>query len=237
MPPIHKRSSRKRRSSRLLKRRHPSFNVCAPTLRRHSSFHARPAPMTDPIPQRPNNTRHVSFNLDTSKLLRASSTLPRRLSSTKSPFSFNQFVESPESSHRSSEDSTILPSASSFKNYDATSGYHSSPSMNTVELDIRPTQPYPLSRFGKRLPGMKNAFAGKKKSSSSSTSTPSTEPALKSELLPSSTDSPYIPTSSLSESESRPGTAGSTNSVRSSFVRTFITNRSKTAPLSRTYHI
>jgi hypothetical protein len=57
---------------------------------------------------------------------------------------------------------------------------------------------------------------------------------MRCELLRSSIDSPNVTPASIVESDSRPGTAGSTSgeSYRSAFVRPFMPIRSKTTPLS-----
>ena len=149
MPPMQKRSNRKNRRRRLrsanLRRR--NVGISAQALRRHSSFHTVPVPMTGSPPQEPSHGRHVSFDLGTTTSFRSSGASPRKSSSMMSPFSLQEFLESPESlSRQSSESSVTLPFKSSLERmdalhthcYDVTCECQPSPLMTSIELDMRP---------------------------------------------------------------------------------------------------
>lgn len=245
MPPTQNRLARKKRHSRrrsqlVLKKRHSSIiglGCKSPTLRRHSSFHSRSAPMTNSIPQRPNHKRHVSFSLDAASIMRG---LPRKT------FGLGQFVDSPEStSHRSSEDSGMSSSffgSSSFKSCES--------STNTIEPGntTRPSpMQTPLLTLGKCFPGMKIAAftsAGKRKSSASSAASfqmshsPSLPISLPSKL---ECQSSGRLSTGTTDSINTNGNGDGSGDIRSSFVRQrqlpFLPGRFKTTPLSRAYYV
>jgi hypothetical protein len=238
MPPMNGQTSVNGPRFRSFSAQHPREIAQGPTLRRHSSFHPGPDFMPHQFLQRPKHAQQVSFDLE------SPNTLPRKSSSPPCPFASRDFAESRNSSPRStrSDDSGTLVSTSSPHHlkdlpahcYNAKCDCHS---MTPLELDIRPaftspsTSPKPF--LGKRLPNMKNAFSSKRRASSSATIA-EVEPSMRCELLRSSIDSPNVTPASIVESDSRPGTAGSTSgeSYRSAFVRPFMPIRSKTTPLS-----
>ncbi|KIM88926.1 hypothetical protein PILCRDRAFT_813925 [Piloderma croceum F 1598] len=231
--------------------RHPHKNahVQPETLRRHSSFHTGPVSMIGPLlSQRPQHARRVSFNLESSKHMSTPNGRPRKSSSPACPFTPKDLAVSPDASPRSSDSGTLVPSSSSsnpahdlpVRCYDAKCDCHSR-SITPLELDIRPALAFPASSLtssrqllGKRLPSMKKAFGGKRRTSSSASTTTMAEmePGMRSALLRSSLDSPQGTNASIVESDTQPGTAGNTSgdSYRSAFVRPFMPSRSKTMP-------
>jgi hypothetical protein len=227
---------------------HPHKNAHVPTLRRHSSFHAGPISMIGPLlSHRPQHARQVSFSLESPKHSSTPDGRPRKSSSPACPFALKDLAVSPDASPRSSDSGTLVSSSSSPLNdlpvrcYDAKCDCHSR-SITPLELDIRPAFAFPASPLtsprqllGKRLPSMRKAFGGKRRTSSASTTTMAEiEPDMRSELLRSSLDSPQGTNASIVESDSHPGTAGNTSgeNYRSAFVRPFMPSRSKTMPPS-----
>ena len=177
-----------------------------PSLRRHSSFHPPPVPMTDSVTRRPFYNRRVTFDLlPSKKFLR---TQLHKNYSPLSAFKSKDLVDESDSSRRSSppsESGTLV------------SDVHSSSSIDPLDLDIRPAFPTgPMvagecKRFvGKRLDSLKNPIATMRRMSSSSVSsvTAQFQPELRNEVLRSNLnqDSPYFPSMPLSGTGSRPRT-------------------------------
>lgn len=200
-----------------------------PSLRRHSSFHPPPVPMTDCAPRRPFYNRRVTFDLlPSKKFIRA------QLSKTSSPlsaFKSKDIAEDSDFSRRSSprsDSGTIV------------SDVHSSSSMDPLDLDIRPAFPIgtmdsPRPSVGKCLHSLKNPFNTVRRMSSSSVSavTAQFQPELRSEVLRSNLnqESPYFPTMPSLRTVSRPRTDSTiSGGSRRSALGLLVSNQTPKSP-------